>query len=153
MSETVEPVQQAEAILRRRLREAGIDPDGVYQPSSVWHVFKEFVTEVRFDTDSDGVLYECGVFHFGGHENLHFSFVRQLQAYSAEKPQGWLEQTSCEFLFDPTDVLGASTNTWWFREDQTSTFESWAAEVEQRPEFKALSRRRPRRAYITHDVV
>ena len=136
-------VDDAEARLREMMRAASFDPD---RPTLIqtWSVFGDFVAE-PFDTESDGVLVQGGVYDFDGPERYYFDFVRQVQRHGEDE----YVQIHCEFQFAITPELAAlgEFNDWWFA-DEGRDAASFLTEMRARPEFEAVANLEPTAAAI-----
>jgi hypothetical protein len=136
------PIKEAERVLHDLLRARGIDPIRPRSAGETWDVFKDFVA-MPFATagaDSDGVLYQTGIFDFYGHDEFYLEFLRQFEVAYNDGEHDHYEQLHCEFRFPVNDVTRAfgSFDHWWFAGDQGQPWADFVALVERRPEFIAL---------------
>lgn len=126
-------VDDADEHLRRVIRDSGgsLDAPDLIQ---VWDAFRSFL-DVAFETDSDGVLVQGGVYSFGGPERYYFDFLRQLQHPGDDE----YEQVHCEFQYEPTAALrGLGTfSEWWFSDDGQD-LDEFLTRMRSRPEFAAV---------------
>lgn len=72
-------------------RDAGYT-DGLLTPDAAWRLFTTIFTAVRFAVpsgpDTDGLLYQYGVYDFGGEPHFRFDFTRPfaLPGVAAARP-------------------------------------------------------------------
>lgn len=150
------PIRDGEAVLRQMLKAHGVDPSRPRTVGETWEVFKEFVRR-RFKTsgpESDGVLYETGIFHFTGRDEFYLNFTRQFEATDRGEHDHY-EQLRCEFRFPVTEETLAfgSFHAWWFADDPAQRWEGFVALVEERPEFIALRARPPAGGQVSQEAV
>ena len=131
-------VEDAVEQLRNVIRDRGgsLDaPDLV----AAWHAFRSFL-DVDFETSSDGVLVQGGVYSFEGPEQYYFDFLRQLQRPDDDE----FEQVHCEFLYEPTAALRGlgAFSEWWFS-DGGQDLDAFLAQIRARPEFAAVLEMEP----------
>ncbi|WP_433020308.1 hypothetical protein [Kribbella sp. CA-294648] len=106
--------------------------------ASAWLVFGSFSRiefEVSQEPDSDGLLYQFGIYEFSGEPRFHLDLTRQFGLRDSDE----YLQFHCDLQYLPTprlELLG-SHNEWWFRGDATPLPE-WIAAVAQRPEWSVL---------------
>jgi hypothetical protein len=137
------PVSEGEAVLHRMLRAEGIDPTAARSLRATWEVFKRFVQipVITKGRESDGVLYQSGVFAWYGDEEFYLDFVRQFEVLHDDGEHDHFEQLHCEFRFPVTEALRSLGwfSEWWFHDDESSvTWRQFIDIVEARPEFVAL---------------
>lgn len=150
------PFATAEQVLHEMLSTQGLDPHSPRSLGDTWAVFKEFV-KVPFDLrgpDSDGVLYQTGIFSLYGEPEFYISFLRQFEATYDDGDHDHYEQLECEFRYPVTEEtqLFEPFEHWWFPDEQ-QTWEAFVQLVEQRPEFLALRSMRPRAARVAQEAV
>lgn len=132
------PVSQGEQILHGLLSARGIDPTAPRSISETWETFKEFAV-IPFDTPSDGVLYQVGIFEFYGRAEFYIDFLRQFEVVDDLTEHDHYEQLHCEFRFPANDESRSygSIERWWFA-DSEEPWREFVAIVENRSEFRAL---------------
>ena len=146
-------ISEGERVLHEMLRVQGINPESPGPVGRVWDIFKSFVA-VPFDTASDGVLYETGVFNFHGLDEFYLGFLRQFEVLDEDGEHQDYEQLTCEFRFpvsDETRSFGSVTR-WWFTSDD-EPWSAFVASVESRPEFTTLRFIAPQAASIQQEMV
>jgi len=95
----------------RGIREGDALPKGAV--AEAWSVFKEFaempVEGMSCDDDSDGLLFQTGVYdwHDGRGRNFNFSLVRQFVFHEETGAYDHMEQLEVLLLFEPTPQLEA----------------------------------------------
>lgn len=148
------PIHNAERVLRELLGTRGVDPHSPQSVSAAWEVFKEFVG-VPFDTASDGVLYETGIFSFDGPAEFYVSFLRQFEVLYEDGEHDHFEQLTWEFRFPVTDQTRGfgEFDQWWFAGEGPASWANFVAAVEHRPEFVALGATRPQAAIVRQEAV
>lgn len=143
-------------MLRQMLRRRGIDPEGHPPARPVWDVFKEFAQLPSDATgpESDGVLYQSGVFRFHGPDEFYLDFLRQFEFVDAAGEHHHFEQLHCEFRFVLTDEVRAlpELNRWWFT-DSGDPWPAFTLDIERRPEFVALAEAIPHAVTIEQEAV
>lgn len=151
------PISEGEQTLHELLRVRGIDPAFPGSVGETWQVFKEFVA-IPFETegaDSDGVLYQAGIFDFYGRDEFYLEFLRQFEVLDEDGEHDRFEQLHCEFRFpasEATRSFGAFDH-WWFPDDPAQPWAEFVALVERRPEFHALRSIPPQAAKIGQEPV
>ncbi|TDX02707.1 hypothetical protein EV647_0925 [Kribbella sp. VKM Ac-2566] len=124
-------------VFRTLVRQAGLTV-GSLSAASAWSVFGSF-SRVEFDVprepDSDGLLYQFGIYDFSGEPRFHFDLTRQFGLPDSDE----YLQFHCDLQYLPTprlEVLG-SHSEWWFPGDGKQ-LPDWVASVNQRPEWPVL---------------
>ncbi|MEI8407377.1 MULTISPECIES: hypothetical protein [unclassified Kribbella] len=119
------------------MRQTGLTVESL-TAASAWSVFGSF-SGIEFDVprepDSDGLLYQFGIYDFSGEPRFHLDLTRQFGLRDSEE----YLQFHCDLQYLPTprlEVLG-SHSEWWFRGDGRQLPE-WFAAVNQRPEWPVL---------------
>jgi hypothetical protein len=126
-------------------------PSGEPTAAQAWNVFASFA-RVPFDvpvgSDTDGLLYEYGVFHFTGTPRFTLSFVRQFETLADGEHDHYI-QFHCDLLFEPTADLKAlgAYNSWRFSRDAASV-DAWLLQIRARPEWELFAVYAP----ISHEV-
>lgn len=145
-------IADAEARLRQRLIEAGINLDNLTFLAT-WRVFKQFAIEA-VDTASDGLLFQSGIYRFTGPERFTVGFLRQFEVLYENGDHDHFEQLSCEFLFVPTDEVRAlGSHTLWCFPSDGESIADWCEEVEGSIEFQSAARLMPSQATVLQEVV
>ncbi|MCI0583605.1 MAG: hypothetical protein L0227_12085 [Chloroflexi bacterium] len=147
---------EAVVVLRQLLRRRGIDAEELPPFRPVWEVFKEFarVPSDATGPESDGVLYQSGVFRFYGPEEVYVDVLRQFEFVDGAGDHDHYEQLHCEFRFVLTDELSPlpEYERWWFA-DSGDSWPAFVLEVERRPEFVALADAIPHAVTIYQEAV
>jgi hypothetical protein len=145
-------ISAAEARLRHRLIESGVDPDN---PTflATWKVFTQFAREA-VNTASDGLLFESGIYRFTGSERFTVHFTRQFEVLYDDGDHDHFEQLRCEFLYEPTEELRAlgSLILWCFPSEGESIAD-WCEEAEHTVEFEWARELTPSQATASQEVV
>lgn len=106
----------------------------------VWKVFAAFaalpVEGMSPQDDSDGVLFQSGVYDWGDGRHFNFSLVRQYIFDGEAGEYDHMEQLECLLLYDPTPALESLPveEVWSFG----MTIDEWIATVEQLTSFRAV---------------
>ena len=130
-------IKDAEAKFKAMLAEAGFG-QGKADVMQCWEVFKKF-SAVPVACEEDSLLFECGVYSFGGAPSFHFDFTRQF-AYQ-EKGEQELQQLHMEFRLTPNRTLESfKTNKW---SSAFATREEFFKFIEGLPEFRTVIEKVP----------
>ncbi len=151
------PIRATERQLKQLLRESSA---GLASPESLrpaWAAFRTFAVltvQKSADADSDGILYQSGVFTFGGPERYYVDLVRQFEVVDGTGEHDHYEQVHCELQYEPADDLRSlgRWERWWFP-DRGEPFDSFVTAVEARPEFVALADVPPLSRRVSREVV
>lgn len=134
-------VGQAEARLRKMLRDAGLTLDRL-DPEATWGVFREFAAEPVEGTgaaaEDDMCLFECGVYdwHDGKGARFNWSLCRQFTLYRPGGEYDHMEQLRCDLFFEPAPQLARlRVDGIWSAPDLSR----WEAEVEVQDGFRAVA--------------
>ena len=124
-------------VFRTLVRRAGLTVESL-TAASAWSVFGSFSSiefKVPREPDSDGLLYQFGIYDFSGEPRFHFDLTRQFGLRDSDE----YLQFHCDLQYLPTPRIEAlgSHSEWWFRGDG-SQLPEWVAAVEQRPEWAIL---------------
>jgi hypothetical protein len=150
-------IDDAERVLKEMLRQRGLDPETPRSVGETWDVFKDFAA-VAFETsgpESDGVLYQIGIYSFYGKPEFYIDFLRQFEITYDDGEHDHFEHLHCEFRFAATDELRAFGNLqhWWFADEGADAWWAYVALIEQRPEFRALRSALPEAAKVEQERV
>ena len=143
-------IDDALACFERIAAAHGMSP-GEPTAAQAWNVFASFA-RVPFDVpmgpDTDGLLYEYGVFQFTDAPQFTLSFVRQFEMLTDGEHDHYI-QFHCDLLFEPTTELKAlgAYNSWRFSGDAASV-DTWLLQIRARPEWEQLEAHAP----IAHEV-
>jgi hypothetical protein len=151
------PIRATERQLKHLLRESSA---GLASPESLrpaWAAFRTFTVltdQTSADADSDGLLYQSGVFAFDGPERYYVDLVRQFEVVDSTGEHDHYEQVHCELQHEATDDLRSlgRWERWWFP-DRGEPFGAFVTAVEARPEFVALADVSPLSRRVFRDVV
>ena len=124
-------------VFRTLVRRAGLTVESLTAASagSVFGSFSSIEFKVPREPDSDGLLYQFGIYDFSGEPRFHFDLTRQFGLRDSDE----YLQFHCDLQYLPTPRIEAlgSHSEWWFRGDG-SQLPEWVAAVEQRPEWAIL---------------
>jgi hypothetical protein len=137
------PIRATARQLKQLLRDASA---GLASPESLrpaWAAFRTFAVlsvETSADADSDGILYQSGVFAFGGPERYYVDLVRQFDVVDGTGEHDHYEQVHLRapVRAQRLPVLLDRWESWWFV-DRGEPFDAFVSAVEARPEFVALA--------------
>jgi hypothetical protein len=82
-----------------------------------WKVFKQF-TEIKFKSDDDALLFECGTYDFTGQRLFYWNLIRQF-SFDKNGEYDHMEQLHMEFIFSPTEELDILNDTIWSYDHQS----------------------------------
>lgn len=111
--------------------------------ATAWTLFGSF-SGIEFDVprepESDGLLYQFGVYDFSGESRFHFDLTRQFGLRDSDE----YLQFHCDLRYLPAPPLRAlgSHSEWWFPGDGRQLPE-WVDVVNQRAEWIVLESARP----------
>lgn len=137
-------------VFRTLARDAGLVADAL-TPDAAWRLFTTEFAATRFAVpggpDTDGLLYQYGVYAFGGEPHFRFDFTRQFALRGGDE----YLQFHCTFEYAPDDALRAlgDHDEWWFGDEPD--LPAWAESVRQRPEWAVVTAARPLRVDIGSD--
>jgi hypothetical protein len=151
------PIRATERQLKQLLRDASA---GLASPESLrpaWAAFRTFAVltvQTSAGADSDGILYQSGVFAFGGPERYYVDLVRQFEVVDRTGEHDHYEQVHCELQYEASDHLRSlgRWENWWFP-DRGEPFDEFVTAVEARPEFVALADVAPLSRQVSREVV
>jgi hypothetical protein len=129
--------QDSPEVFRTLVRQAGLTLESL-TAAHAWTLFASF-SRVGFDVpkepESDGLLYQFGIYDFSGEPRFHFDLTRQFCLRDSDE----YLQVHCDLQYLPTPRLQAlgSHTEWWFPEDGRHLLE-WVDAVNQRPEWPVL---------------
>ena len=131
--------------LREMLMAEALSEGGSLDSNAVevaWDVFKAFarlpVDGMSREDDSDGLLFQTGVYdwHDGRGPRFSFSMVRQFSFDDEDGDYDHMEQLECVVLFDPVPGLAAlpRAELWSFE----MALDEWFAAVEALESFRGV---------------
>ena len=102
---------------------------------SAWLAFGDVAFRRARRRDGDGMLYEYGIYGFGGPPRFELGLVRQ---FSVDGSDEFL-QFHCDLLFAPTQELAGlgQYQEWCFDDDEVALVD-WGAALAARPEWDVL---------------
>ncbi|ONH57035.1 hypothetical protein CcI49_26790 [Frankia sp. CcI49] len=116
-----------------------------------WAVFLDFAA-VRFDVpdepNADGLLYQFGIFDFGGGSAFRLAPVRQFARFDDDE----YIQVHLEIQFAPSANLAAlgKHSEWWFSDDSIE-LSDWTRAISRRSEWAILDELNPTMINIYQD--
>lgn len=137
-------------VFRTQVRGAGVRV-GSLTASSAWALFVSFL-DVPFDVpeepDSDGVLYQFGIYDFSGEPRFHFDLTMQFVVPDDDE----YAQFHCDLQYLPTPQLrGLGSHSEWWWPDDGPDLRVWVDAINQRPEWAILKSMKPTVVEISCD--
>lgn len=129
------PVATAGRVLERLvLEESEVGSDlTLDQMIRVFEQFKTIDFLVPDDPDSDGFLFQYGIFGDPQRSAFVLSLVRQLELCDAEGEHEAYIQVRCELSYEPDECLAklGSRELWWFRGETggSGSSDAWIADI------------------------
>ena len=150
------PISRASAVFEELVRKGG---DSIHALSSdlAFGYYTGFAS-VRFDTpgtpDSDGLLYQFGLFKFSGDERFHLDLVRQFEVLDGDEHDHYM-QFHCELIFDPTPEMRTlgRFHDWYFYSGDSPGPAGWLASIRGRQEWTVLPRAQPLEVRVSQEDV
>ena len=149
-------ISRASAVFEELVREGG-DSIPALSADLAFGYYKAFAS-VRFDIpgtpDSDGLLYQYGLFNFSGTERFHLDLVRQFEVLDGDEHDHYV-QFHCELIFDPTAELRrlGGFDDWYFYGGDSPAPGGWLASIRGRQEWMVLPSKEPLEVRVSQEAV